>query len=397
MSDRAAILVTGASGFLGGRVVEHLLSRGTHDVRVLVRSMGRAVRVATLPVEYHIGDVSDAAAFTQAAQGCEAVIHCASLIESGTVPEQTTTYRGVAAAAAACAETGAHLVHISSSSVYGVPRAQLVDEAAPQKPRHARDTYARAKIAAEHFLRDFAAKSGLKTAILQPTIIYGPHSTEWTGTPLAMLRDADIAMPAGDTSVCNAVYVDDVVHAALLAVEKCDTRCPAWLINGPELPTWTEFLSRHAALGTRGKVLSLDTAQMAALALAQNRDKSLIRTGLKILREKSDVRAAIMSTTLVSGVLDLVQKVVSREKFARIKSCLTGRGTEGASIPAVHLPRSTILPLRLPPPHFLDLARQSHRYGHTKAEHELGYQPKFGLDAAFEIIAAWARWSRLLS
>ncbi len=71
------VLVTGASGFIGGRVAEILSQRGGYEVRALVHNPANASRVARLPVELVQADLGDAAALDAAAAGCDAVVHCA--------------------------------------------------------------------------------------------------------------------------------------------------------------------------------------------------------------------------------------------------------------------------------------------------------------------------------
>ena len=386
-------LVTGATGFLGGRIVERLVLEEQANVRVLLRSLGRASRIASLPVEFCKGDATDQTAFTDAARGCDAVIHCASRIDAS-APEKTSTFLGTQTAARACAEVGARLVHISSCAVYGNPTVAEVDESQPCQPRHKKDVYARAKIAAEQFLKSFAAGHGLKAAILQPTIIYGPHSEEWTLLPLALLKSADIAMPDPDTSVCNAVYVDDVVTAAFLAIGKCDEHSQSYLINGADLPTWTGFLSRHAALGTKGSIVAMTKDALEGLKADARKGRSFLRTGMRLLREKPEVRSALLSTGLASGAMTMLQKMCPARAFDSLRKKL--KGTSKAGAPTVEISRPGKLPLQLPPPHFHELATQSVRFSSAKALRDLGYAPQYSLDAAFELIGAWARWSRLV-
>jgi nucleoside-diphosphate-sugar epimerase len=262
------------------------------------------------------------------------------------------------------------------------------------QPRHCKDTYALAKIAAEIFLKSFAADEGLSAAILQPTMIYGPFSKEWTLSPLAMLRSSNVAMPDGNTSMCNAVYADDVVSAALLAIGRCAPSCPSYLINGDDLPSWADFLARHASLGTTGKVVRLPVDEMERLRKQGDTNRSLVRTGMRILREQPAVRSAVVSTTIVSKSFRLLQKVCSPRAFDSLKGKLSGKGAQEP--PVVRFPAAPPLPTKLPPPHFLELAAQSHRYSISKASAELGYTPEYSLDRAFEIIGAWAQWSRLV-
>lgn len=386
------VLVTGGTGFLGGRVVERLVLEKHSQVRVLLRSVGKASRIASLPVQYYLGDAADPDAFRKAAEGCDVVIHCASLIDA-TASKLTSTYLGTKTAAQVCAELGIRLVHVSSSAVYGNPTTSVVDEKTPHRPRHKRDIYAQAKIAAEQAVASHCANSSLRAAIIQPTMIYGPHSGEWTLAPLAMLSSANIVMPEDDNSICNAVYVDDVVNAILLSINACNPSCPAYIINGNTLPTWSDFLSRHTALGAPGSIIPTSTGEIKRLKNESSKQRSLIRTSVKLLREPL-FRSALLGTTIVGGIFSLFQKVASKNRFESIKRRLTGRSVNG--LPIVEFSKPDELPLHLPPVHFLELAKQHYRFSNAKAQQELAYEPAYSLDSAFEIIEAWAKWSRLV-
>src|SRR5437899_10163551 len=71
------VLVTGGTGFIGGRLVERLVLEWGAQVRVLVRNFAHAVRVARFPIEMVPGDTTDANAMKSAAKGCDAIFHCA--------------------------------------------------------------------------------------------------------------------------------------------------------------------------------------------------------------------------------------------------------------------------------------------------------------------------------
>ena len=71
------IFITGATGFIGGRLAERLVLEHGLQVRALVRNFARASRLARIPVEMVGGDVLDFNSFGQAIRGCEVVFHCA--------------------------------------------------------------------------------------------------------------------------------------------------------------------------------------------------------------------------------------------------------------------------------------------------------------------------------
>jgi nucleoside-diphosphate-sugar epimerase len=395
MNGESTILVTGASGFLGSRIVERLVLERRANVRVLLRSFRGASSIATLPVEWRRGDVTDLAAVKDAALGCDAVIHCASRIEPGVAPKSTSTYVGTRIAATACAHVKARFIHISSCSVYGIPNTSVVDEAAPHRARHRGDTYALAKIAAEADLRVYCKEHGLRAAILQPTMIFGPFSQEWTVTPLAMLQQSNVAMPEDDRSICNTVYVDDVVSATLLAADACDVSCQSYLINGKDLRTWSQYLSRHTDMGAQGQIITVSREKLERLRTQASQGRSLSRAFLHLLRTEPRLRAAILSTRVAGGAYSLLQKYASEQLITVIRTMLKGR--RDAQPPMVTFAPKPELPLRLPPPHFLELMGQTHRFSHAKAERILGYSPRYSIDSALPLLKAWAEWSRLSS
>ncbi len=71
------VLVTGATGFIGGRLVEKLVLEQHANVRVLVRDFSHASRIARFDLEMMRGDITDSSAVTEATKGCEVIFHCA--------------------------------------------------------------------------------------------------------------------------------------------------------------------------------------------------------------------------------------------------------------------------------------------------------------------------------
>ena len=230
-------LVTGASGFIGGRLVQALLARGER-VRVATSSPKAFARSA---VEIAPVALNDPDSFARAAEGCRVIFH------AGYAFGRNLAERNVAAARAlaqgALLNRAERFVQFSSMVVYGPPSEGTLDERAPTL---ARDGYARAKLAIENMLLDLHAQNALPATILQPSIVYGPGGTHWTQRPIDNVKRGPMALPAMGLGHCNAVFVDDVVQAALLAANRPEAVGERFLISGTAPVTWLDFYATLA-------------------------------------------------------------------------------------------------------------------------------------------------------
>lgn len=242
MSAPRRVLVTGAGGFIGGRFVERLHALEGFDVRPAVRRWSSAARIGRLPVDIVACDINDAAQVQVALDGVDSVIHCA-------VGPRETTVDGTRTLLDQARTAGVRrVVHVSTIDVYGTADGTF-DEAKPLV-RTGRP-YGDMKIEAEEVCRT-AMAAGLPVVILRPTLVHGPFSATWTIDYAQRLQNRPWLLPesvCGGT--CNLVYVDDLVDAAILALDAPQAPGEAFNVNGPERPTWNEYfeaLNRELAL-----------------------------------------------------------------------------------------------------------------------------------------------------
>jgi len=232
-------LVTGATGFIGGRLVEKLVLEEDAEVRLLLRDFSTAARVSRFDVEMVRGDITDTETLANAARGCDVVYHCA---HDFAAPE-----RNVAAARAlsrACLDVGVRrLVHLSSFSVYEPLPDGVIDESTPARLNGW--PYKDSKIRIEQEFDRAAEEDGLPVVMLQPTIVYGPFGSFWTSGPIDFLRRGRVILPDDISGFCNAVYVDDVVDAMLRSADADGVVGEKMLVSAAEPVTWREYFHAY--------------------------------------------------------------------------------------------------------------------------------------------------------
>jgi len=234
------VLVTGGTGFIGCRLVERLILQHGVRVRVLVRDFARAVRVATFPVELVPGSVLDPATLAAASTGCDTVFHCA-YGTAGSQSERARTNRDGTrnVLEAALARRVRRVVCLSTLMVYGHTPDGDLDETAPR--RRYGDTYSDSKYDAELLALALARQRGAPVVLLQPTAVYGPYGGVWTELPLRQLASGRVILVGGGDGIANAVYVDDLVSAMLLAAVREGIEGEAFLVSGAQSESWREF------------------------------------------------------------------------------------------------------------------------------------------------------------
>ena len=230
---KGRVLVLGAGGFIGRRVVAALAAS---DWAIPVAAGRRAAPAGATGESIQL-DATDAGALRSALQDAVGVVNCVA-------GSADTIVRGAAALfdVARALPAPPRIVHLSSVAVYGEAEGE-VDESTAAVGRLS--DYGAAKVAAER------AAAGAPAVILRPGIVYGPGSVQWTeriGQWLLQRRIGDLG-PQGD-GYCNLVYIDDTVDAILRALQGPGLEGRVFNLSLPDPPRWNEYFTRFAkALG----------------------------------------------------------------------------------------------------------------------------------------------------
>jgi predicted dehydrogenase/nucleoside-diphosphate-sugar epimerase len=233
------ILVTGASGKVGSRLIEMWAQRdGLPELRCMVRSYGAASRLLRFPVETVEADLTDVEAVRRAVEGCDAIVH----LGVGAHAERETT----PLLAAARAFGIRRFVHMSSAAVYGIHMPQHIEEQQEETPVvKTGEPYADEKAAAERAVMRECAR-GLEGIILRPHIVYGPYM-RWNGELIELLAEGRVPL-IEDGGWCNLIYVDDLIESVRCALAaKEGFGRPLFITDGKPL-RWRDYIEAHAAL-----------------------------------------------------------------------------------------------------------------------------------------------------
>jgi nucleoside-diphosphate-sugar epimerase len=205
------IAVTGATGFIGRRLVESLAGKGV-EVRAIVRPESpNPVPKGAIPIRAAL----DAAALSPAFAGADAVVHLAGVVLAARAAGYTAVnVDGTRAVASAARDAGAHLVHISSLAAAGAapasaPRSET-DASAPVTP------YGRSKLLSEQIV---SAAEGLRWTTLRPGVVYGPGDR----AVLTLFRAVHMGLVplVGNVDAAYTfIHVDDCVRAIEAAIER---------------------------------------------------------------------------------------------------------------------------------------------------------------------------------
>ena len=246
------IYLTGATGFIGGRLARRLLADG-EQIRCLVRSPVKAAALRALGAEVMVGELTDEQAHLDGLRGAKLAYHLAAIYDVGVVDAgalQRTNVEGTRAYLSALSKAGtARAVYVSTTVALGPRRGDEDAEPRDAYPGPYPSEYHRTKAAA-HQLARAAQASGLPLIIICPSFVYGPGDEGPGGRFIDDLLRRRVPGLLANPGSFSYVHVDDVVAGLVAAATRGQTG-ETYLLTGDGM-SMNEFAERVARLGGVG-------------------------------------------------------------------------------------------------------------------------------------------------
>ena len=365
----AKVLVSGATGFVGGRLVERLVREHGAQVRCIIRDVGRAARLGRLPLEIIHADLTNADEVDRAVLDTNYVFHCAYDVRS-----RRQNIDGLRNIIDACTRHSVRcLVDVSTFAVYEPFSDGPLTEDAADGDRT--NTYVDTKLDLEKMIFDAVKNQKLAATVIQPSIVYGPFCWPWTNTPAEMLISGTVILPDRGEGLCNAIYIDDLIDGMVLAAISPAAIGERFILSGPQPVTWATFFGEIArALGTKppqfqpyDQIVKENSALIRNIRKATFNPKHFIKMVIKSKWARRFLQTALDSAPARLRVL------LANYYFA------SGQQSAGG--------------LFLPNRQALALYRSKATAGSHKARTQLGYQPRFDFQQGMKLTGKYLKWA----
>jgi len=253
------VLVTGANGFIGSRVVEALLSQGFRNIRCLVRSASsRTERLLSIVANHPSARVEILEGNLKSRHDCEAaardvrlVFHLAAGIAEKSFPgcflNTVVTTRNLLDALCQT-HLLRRIVNVSSMAVYsnfGLKRSEEVNETCPLETAHVErsEPYAYAKLKQDELVIEYAATHGFSYVILRPGAVYGPGKPDITGR--VGIGTFGLFLRLGGRNRIPFTHVSNCAEAIVRAGLTAGVAGQVFNVIDDDLPTGKEFIAGY--------------------------------------------------------------------------------------------------------------------------------------------------------
>ncbi|GBD98058.1 3 beta-hydroxysteroid dehydrogenase/Delta 5--_4-isomerase [bacterium BMS3Abin07] len=384
------VLITGGTGFVGGRLVERLVMEQHANVRVMVRNYTNATRIARFPIEMIKGDITNKDDVFQAAKDCKIIFHLAYGNDGSEENRRRVNVGGTKNIIEATLYNKVdRLIYLSTVMVYGKKHEEEIDETYPR--RYSGNHYADTKLDAENLVLESIKMHGLRASVIQPTTVYGPFAPVWTVNVLNQLKTGNIILVNDGDGICNAVYIDDLINAMILVATKDQAIAEVFLISGAIPVTWKTFFKRYEQMLGISSTINMTASEAILRYKERQKLKGFIHEMYDILREENDIRNRIINTYELHTLRKLMRLLVPDQIKHSIKRKING----GSREPGIS--SDQVKPILLLHPSGVQFYTKKTKVCINKAKSLIGYQPCYDFEAGMHLTEQWAKWANLLN
>lgn len=317
------LLISGTSGFIGLRAAELALAQGI-KVRGLQHCTDEAKKAQKLGVEVILGSITDPAIAQKACEGMDIVLHTAQIAqEAGSINHfREINVGGTVNMAKAAKNAGVRtFVHLSSVMVYGFNYGDRITELGPLSGEN--NPYCQTKIEAEEAILQLNAPPDFGIIIIRPGDVYGPGSIPWVVQPILLMRQKLFFYANDGRGVINHIYIDNLIDAIFLAIEK-ETYGEIFNITDGQETSWKEYFTRLAEMAGVPVPHSLPKEELKVLAQLRYQGQKLFGKKADILPESIDFisRPYAYSIAKAETILGYKPKIDLKEGMQRTQEWL---------------------------------------------------------------------------
>lgn len=237
------VFITGATGFIGGRIAERLWLDYQIPARCLVQNFAGASRLARLPITLSPGNMLDKNSLEQGLGDSNVIFHCAYGKSNDPVLNARINEEGLRNLGEIAIRHGVErLIYLSTVAVYGTAPPERVMEETPV--RLSADEYGNSKIRTEAICHDLGER-GLPVVVIRPTVVFGPFSPIWTIGAIKRVLSGGWENTGDVHGLCNPVFIDDLVNGLFLCVETDAAIGQTFIISGERPISWNEYFHAY--------------------------------------------------------------------------------------------------------------------------------------------------------
>jgi nucleoside-diphosphate-sugar epimerase len=284
------------------------------------------------------------------------------------------------------------VIHFSTAAVHGLnPNGPMVDESAPFNP--GREIYRSSKAQAEELVWHYHKKHGLPVVVFRPPIIYGPFGAYWTARIVQEIQTGAILVNNG-SGAANLIYVDNLIDAVILAMEKDAANGEAFNVVDDDGLTWGQVYKAYAGLvDSHPPLRSMSVKEIEDMRKADAPNDlrswfvkpfSLIPHFIKTSFRSPEMRRKMMEIPW----LRFMKNHVPRQTLDQMKY-----GENSNRNVSTKVNEQRVHPL-LPDNDLVDLYSSQCRFSNHKIKNVLGFKQRVTFNEALKLIGSWLRYQR---